>query len=88
MPTKDDCQRKLFRIGIELGVSPKLISTRLLSKEDKQDMLDGLIPDEALFVHVKCWIEAGMPNYSEGQTEPYKPSSDLPMSRYRGNAYR
>ena len=83
--TKEECQKKLFHLGIKLGLSPKLISTRLLSKEDKQDMLNGLLPDEALECHVKCWMEAGMPNYAEGDTAPYKPKLDLPMQRYRGN---
>lgn len=67
-----------------LCVKADLISTRLLSKEDKQDMLNGLIPDEALFVAVKCWMEAGMPYYANGNTSPYKPSYELPMNRYRG----
>lgn len=66
----------------------ELISTRLLSKEDKQDMLSGLITDEALFVAVKCWMEAGMPNYSQGETTPYKPPEKLPMSKYRGYGKR
>ena len=67
-----------------LCVKAELISTRLLSKEDKQDMLNGLVPDETLFVAVKCWIEAGMPNYSIGSDERYKPAPVLPMQRYRG----
>lgn len=86
--TKEECQKKLFHLGIKLGVSPKLISTRLLSKEDKQDMLNGLIPDETLFVAVKCWMEAGMPDYANGNTARYKPSPELPMKRYRGNGKR
>jgi hypothetical protein len=84
MLTKEQCQRKLFNIGIKLGVSPKLISTRLLSIDDKQDMLSGLVPDETLFVAVKCWMEAGMPNYAIGSDERYKPPPELPMQRYRG----
>lgn len=58
---------------------------RLLSPDDKQDMLNGLIPDEALEVAVKCWMEAGMPDYANGLTERYRPKDDLPMQRYRGN---
>jgi hypothetical protein len=82
------CQKKLFQVGLKLGVSPKLISTRLLSKEDKQDMLAGLIEDETLECHVQCWMEAGMPNYSEGDSTPYKPPEKLPMSTYRGYGKR
>lgn len=83
--TVEQCKKKLFNAGITLGVSPKLISNRLLSKEDKQDMLNGLIPDETLLTAVKCWMEAGMPNYANGSDERYRPDCELPMSRYRGN---
>jgi hypothetical protein len=82
--TKEQCQKKLFHLGVKLGVSPKLISTRLLSIDDKNDMLNGLLPDETLFVAVKCWMEAGMPNYAIGSYERYKPAPVLPMQRYRG----
>ena len=82
--TKEQCQKKLFHLGIKLGVSPKLISTRLLSIDDKKDMLNGLVPDETLFVAVKCWMEAGMPNYAVGDTARYIPPPELPMQRYRG----
>ena len=51
----------------------ELISTRLLSKEDKQDMLNGLVPVETLMTAVKCWMAAGMPDYANGLTDPYKP---------------
>lgn len=73
MPTRDECKSKLFRLGIKFGVSPTLISTRLLSPEDKEDMLNGLISDEALECHVKVWIENKMPDYANGNTDPYKP---------------
>jgi hypothetical protein len=82
--TKEQCQRKLFQIGIKLGVSPKLIATRLLSEEDKRDMLQGLIEDDSLLTAVKIWINGGMCNYAQGSYERYKPSNDLPMQRYRG----
>ncbi len=70
--TIDQCKRKLFKIGLELGVSPKLISTRLLSQDDKNDMLNDLIPDDALLLHVKVWKENGMPEYANGKTDFYK----------------
>jgi hypothetical protein len=72
MPTTRECQSTLLRIGIKIGVSPSLISTRLLSKDDKQDMLNGLLPEETLFTAVKCWIDADMPNYAEGEIRSYK----------------
>lgn len=68
-----------------LCVKADLISTRLLSKEDKQDMLSGLVPDEALFVAVRCWMEAGMPDYANGNTAIYRTDYKLSMRMYRGN---
>lgn len=88
MPTKEECQRQLFQIGIKIGVSPKLISTRLLSKEDKEDMLAGLIPPESLMAAVKIWVHNKMPDYANGNTEPYKQQYELPMPRYRGQGNR
>jgi hypothetical protein len=67
-----------------LCVKAELISTRLLSKEDKDDMLNGLIPIETLILHVKVWMQNKMPDYANGHTDPYKPSLELPMKRYRG----
>lgn len=81
MLTKEQCQKRIFNIAIKLGVSPKLISIRLLSKDDKQDMLNGLVPDETLETAVKCWMEAGMPDYANGNDERYKPSAELPMQK-------
>ena len=77
MPTKEQCQKILFKIGIELGVSPKLIATRLLSKEDKQDMLDGLIPIDSLVTAVRVWMMNGMPDYANGKFEAYTPKSGV-----------
>ena len=39
-----------------------MIATKLLSLEDKEDMLAGILTDEALEAHVKAWIEARMEN--------------------------
>jgi hypothetical protein len=63
-------------IGKMLCVKAELISTRLLSDEDKQDMLNGRLPLEALIAHVKIWISNGMPDYAHGKTEPYKSRND------------
>jgi len=70
--TTEQCKRILFNLGIKFGVSPKLISERLLSKEDKQDMLNGDVPLETLEVAVELWKQAGMPDYANGHTDPYK----------------
>lgn len=71
MLTKDDCKRILFKVGIKFGVSPKLISERLLDTKDKSDMLNGEIPIEYLELAVKAWQDAGMPDYANGQDTPY-----------------
>ena len=60
--TKEDCKRMLSRIGLKLGVSPTLISTILLSEEDKQDMLNGLISEDRLELFVSVWKSTGMQN--------------------------
>lgn len=67
--TKEDCKRILFKVGIKFGVSPKLISERLLDAQDKCDMLNGEIPVEMLEVAVLAWKDAGQPEYSTGSAE-------------------
>lgn len=80
----EQCKDLLIMIGRMLCVKAELISTRLLSKDDKQDMLNGLVPIDSLITHVKCWIAAGMPDYANGKTDPYRPEPETPMNRYRG----
>ena len=72
MQTREQCQKIIFNIGLKFGVSPKLIATRLLSEEDKQDMLYGDLPIEALECAVKRWMDAEMPDYAHGVTEPIR----------------
>lgn len=84
MLTIDECKKMLFNAGITTGVSPKLISERLLSADDKKDMLNGKISMESLITHVKVWKENGMCNYADGSGTPYKTKDELPMSRYSG----
>ena len=85
MLNPEKCRKQLFNIGIKLGVSPRLISTRLLSTNDKEDMLSGLISDHELELHVKVWMEHQMPDYANGSNSRYKTSCELPMQRRRGN---
>ena len=65
------CKRMLFKAAIKHGIAPKLISQRLLSKEDKDDMLNGLISFETLDCAVAVWKEYGMCNYADGSGTPY-----------------
>lgn len=63
MPTADECRRMIFNVGVKLGISPKLIATRLLSEEDKNDMLSGLVDAQYLEQAVRVWSENGSPDY-------------------------
>ncbi len=80
----EHCKDLLRTVAKMMCVKAELISTRLLSKEDKEDMLNGLISDESLVTGVKVWIEAGMPDYANGKFEPYKPINKARMHVYRG----
>jgi hypothetical protein len=73
MPTQQECKKILFNLGLKLGVSPRLIATRLLSDEDKEDMVNGLIPLDALETHVKVWMDNKMPDYVNGLSDAYVP---------------
>ena len=72
----EQCKDLLRTIAKMLCVKAELISTRLLSPEDKQDMLNGHIPVESLITHVKLWMASGMPDYAHGHTKPYNPRYD------------
>jgi hypothetical protein len=72
MPTKQECQKIISKVGWLRGCSPKLIATRLLSEDDKQDMLRGELPIEALECAVMLWMNAGMPDYAHGLTDIYR----------------
>jgi hypothetical protein len=61
--TQRQCQQLLFKIGMKLGVSPKLISSRLLSIEDKEDIMAGVIDSEYLETAVIVWMNNGMCDY-------------------------
>ncbi len=64
--TVRECQSMLFKLGVEFGISPKIISSKLLSIDDKNDMLEGLISYDALRVAVERWIAVGKPDYAKG----------------------
>lgn len=83
--TAEDCKKILFKVGIKFGVSPKLISERLLDAQDKCDMLNGEVPIDYLEVAVQAWKDAGMPDYANGRTIPHsedvKKGLNRPLAR-------
>jgi len=52
-------------------VKAELITTRLLSDDDKNDMMNGDLPIEALQTHVAIWVHYGMPDYRNAKFVPY-----------------
>jgi hypothetical protein len=70
--TKDECKKIISKVAWQCGCSPRLIATRLLSEDDKHDMLNGDLPLETLICTVKTWMDAGMPDYAHGDSEPMK----------------
>lgn len=67
--TEKECKKILFNIGIELGVSPRLIATRLLDDRDKADMMAGYLTIDALRTAVEVWRDNGMIDYAHGKIE-------------------
>lgn len=51
----------LSKIGFKLGISPSIISTKLLNQDDKNDMLNGDLTPEILELHVKLWMDRTIP---------------------------
>lgn len=70
--TDSECKDIIRRLGKRLNVEPRLITTRLISEDDKQDMREGNLPVKSLEVHVKVWMENGMCDYAHGKTIPLK----------------
>jgi hypothetical protein len=57
--TERECNSIIFQTAIKHGVNPKEISEKLLSDEDKQDMMNGELPVEVLEIAVLLWKECG-----------------------------
>lgn len=69
---KAQCKKILFNLGIKFGVSPRLISERMLSDQDKDDMIEGVLTIEALEAFTEVWKASGMPDYANGRGIPYE----------------
>jgi len=83
--TKEQCKKILFNLGIKFGVSPKLISERMLSDQDKDDMLRGVLSIEALEASTELWMASGMPDYANGRDIPYKKDFKKELNHPQGH---
>jgi hypothetical protein len=52
------------RCCVGLSINAQQVIDHLLSIEDEQDIINGDTPADSLRLHVKLWIENGMPHYS------------------------
>jgi hypothetical protein len=69
MPTVDECKKILSKLGMQLGVSPNLITTRLLDDHDKANMMTGDLSIDALCASIAAWKDNGFPDYAHGKRE-------------------
>lgn len=68
MRTDKECKSLISSVAWSLGVSPRLISTRLLDDNDKNDLRHGLVSESELECAVEVWRGNGMPDYANGKT--------------------
>jgi len=54
---------------VGLSVNAKQVIEHLLSVDDERDIINGVIPEESLRLHIKLWAEAGKPHYSGKKLE-------------------
>lgn len=52
------------RCCVGLPVNAQQVIDHLLSIDDEQDIINGDTPADSLRLHLKLWIENGMPHYS------------------------
>lgn len=72
MRTDSECKKIISEIAWSLGVSQALITTRLLSDDDKNDLRLGVLDIVALKRSVEVWRDNGMPDYAHGKDVPMK----------------
>lgn len=72
---RQECQKAIFNLAVEFGVSPKLITARLLDESDKVDMMEEVLTIEALRAHIGAWKANGMMDYV-GKDITYANTSD------------
>jgi hypothetical protein len=73
----DACKSIIRKIALKHKIEPRLITTRLMSEDDKEDMRRGELPMNCLDLHVELWIKSGLPDYAHGSTEPLAGLAEL-----------
>lgn len=48
----------------QFAVEPKQVIDHLLSLDDEQDIINGIVPAESLRTHIQLWINTGKQHYS------------------------
>lgn len=59
-----DLQQFVLRCCEGGRVKAQLVIDHLLSVDDEQDIINGMVPAESLRLHIETWILAGKPHYS------------------------
>ena len=70
--TDKACKAIIIQVAKKLNVEAKLITTRLMDEQDKEDMRNGLISIEALECHVAVWKQNGLCDYAHGKDTPLR----------------
>ena len=59
-----DLHQFVTRCCSGLQIAPQQVIDRLLSVDDEQDIINGLVSAESLRLHIKVWCEMDKPHYS------------------------
>jgi len=57
--TKRECQTIVFNLSVKFGVPPREIMDKLLSDDDKKDMMEGTVDVATLESHMEVWVKNG-----------------------------
>lgn len=79
--TDDACKGIIRKISVQYSIDSKLIVTRLMNQNDKEDMRNGDLSMDVLDLYVSVWIKSGCPDYAHGLTEPYADNQELLIKR-------
>jgi hypothetical protein len=71
------CKALIRRMAEQFNIDPRLITTRLMSEDDKNDMRYNNLPYESLKMHIQVWIDKCMPDYVRKELEGTKCQSLL-----------